>query len=159
MALLPTSSLLGRATGFLSGYVWWVVLVMLIALGGLFTYHTVVTGLLGKELSTAQTTVGQLRASVASKEAQIKALTDTVAQQNKAIEGMVEAGRQASMAANKAIAAAKARAAKWEVEYRRILTAPPMSEDDCKALGITMEEYMLMRQREAETGGANAEVE
>jgi hypothetical protein len=159
MALLSTSGLRGRATGFLSGYVWWVVLVMLIALGGLFTYHKVVTGLLGKELATAQTTVGQLRSSVAAKETQIQALTDTVAQQNKAIEGMVEAGRQASMAANKAIAAAKARAAKWEVEYRLILTAPPMSEDDCKALGITMEEYMLMRQREAETGGANVEVE
>lgn len=139
---------MGWIKTFVGGQFWWIILVLLIALGSLFTYHKITFGLLSTSYEESQRKVGELQTEVSSKTAQITKLSDSLATQNKAVEDLISAGVARTDAANKAIASEKAQAAKWKAKYTEILNAPPPSEDDCKALGITLDQYILTRQQE-----------
>lgn len=136
---------------FASAWMWYIIGALCLVIGAQWTVHKITMGLIRAELKSTQEQVGQLTTLSAARQVQINSLLAGLKTQNKAVEDLVAAGVARTDAAMQAIAREKANTAKWKGKYTDILTAPKPSEDDCKALGITLDRYIEVRQQEEAT--------
>ena len=124
------------------------VLVLLATLAGFWFYHWTTTKLLTSELTDARNQIGVLTIAKATLEVEKKSLTISLDKQTKAIADLIQAQQQASDAAQLAINKAKADSAKWRNLYQGILNSPRPPGTDCEALGIKINQYLVVRQSE-----------
>lgn len=125
-----------------------IIAALIVALAGMWTYCTVSTNILRKELETANQKIGDLTVQVATQKAS-KALLDKAFQtQNAEIDSLKSNQDKVANAAVAAVEAEKKRAATWKARYAEILSAPKEGSS-CDNLATKMSGYFLERHREA----------
>ena len=124
-------------------------LVILVAFG---LYHFTVVGVLKLEVTQLEKTIAERDKDIlvlkSSLDMTIKANNElelTIKSQNDKINGWLEEAEQRRLAAEKAVAMARAQTETWRKKYTKLLESPPDSADQCKSLEIRLDHYLTIR--------------
>lgn len=122
--------------------------VLTLALFGLFVFHNVEVGMLQMQLKKANEEVGTLTALKASQTLQISTLTSSLSKQNEAVAALQRTAEEHSQAAASAQAKVKQVNASWQKKYEGVLAQVGASKD-CAELSLQVDEYLTLRRIEA----------
>lgn len=120
-------------------------LVLLAVILGMFAYFKVQTTALENTISDQRTKIGALEVEVSTLTAANKAMEASVKEQNAKVDALLKDFRVASEFADKAIAKARADAGVWQEKYRKALTAPTATSDECADLSSKVNAYLSLR--------------
>lgn len=122
-------------------------IVLTVALFGLFVFHNVESGMLQMQLKKANEDIGSLTVLKASQALQISTLTADLDKQNKAVEGLQKAAEERSAEAASAQAKVRQVNASWKKKYDGVL-AQVSEAKDCEELSLRVDEYLSVRKSE-----------
>ena len=120
-------------------------LVMLAAFLGMVAYFKVQTTALEHTVSEQREKIGGLEVEVSALTAANKQMAAAVKDQNARVEKLVSDFKLASDAADRAIVKAQTDAAGWKAKYQKVLSAPPVSSDECTDLSAKVNAYLSIR--------------
>lgn len=127
--------------------------VMIVAAG---IYHVARVSYLNGQIERKDGQIENLRASVSSLESSLKLtvdankkLTASIDLQNRTVEAIKKEAEERQAAADKALAKARAEAAKWKKKYDNVLDQPPVNpQDHCYSLSQRLDQYIQLRHSE-----------
>lgn len=122
--------------------VWGVLLALFVLLGAWGWYNSVQVGVLEEKLKAMDLQKAALAADNES-------LTLALSEQNKYVQTLLDASQKASEWADSEITRVKRKAAKWEAQYRELLTAQPPGDTECAQTEAVLNGYIDLRLTEA----------